>query len=478
LIPVTGQSSIIASHLYAGNRKYGSAVLLPLGAPFDQATVLVMGGNTPATNSVESIILTATSNFSVGTWSNVPSMASARIEMNATLLPNGEVLVTGGSAQDNVPSTAARTAEAYNPATNSWRTLAAARFPRLYHSVALLIPDATVWTAGSNPQRGTYDTHMEIFRPPYLFTTNTTGQVVSAPRPVINSVPSSIRYGSSFNLSTVNAAVTSSVVMIRLGAVTHAFDMDQRMLRLSYSNPVAGQLSVQAPTNSNVAPPGYYMLFILNRSGVPSVAKFVNISANPNPTVSISAPAKSATVGGTSVAVAANATDHVGVSGVQFKLDGSNLGAEDTASPYAITWNSTTATNGPHTLTAVARNVAGLTTTSAGVGITVNNTTKLPDVFVLSFSYANGRFSSLVKNQGTAATPAGVSVTVGYYVDGTYKTWGGVLGSLAAGASVTIGAAYTIPTGTHTIMAWVDDDNYFVELNETNNQLSQNITIP
>ena len=135
------------------------------------------------------------------------------------------------------------------------------------------------------------------------------------------------------------------------------------------------------------------------------MAKFVKISAGPNPTVSISAPANGATVGGTAVAVAASASDNVGVSGVQFKLDGNNLGAEDTASPYAITWNSTTATDGAHTLTAVARNAAGLTTTSAGVGITVNNTTKLPDVIVTSLSYANGIFTMYGEEPGYRSDP-------------------------------------------------------------------------
>jgi len=183
VVPTTGQSTTVASHVYAGSRKFGSAVLLPLAAPYNAASVLVMGGGSTATKSVERITLNAASNFSAGTWRNVPFMANARIEMNATLLPTGEVLATGGSARDNVATTAARAAEVYNPVTNRWRTLAVARYPRLYHSVALLMPDATVWTAGSNPARRTYDTHMEIFQPSYLFTTNTAGQVVPAPRP-------------------------------------------------------------------------------------------------------------------------------------------------------------------------------------------------------------------------------------------------------------------------------------------------------
>lgn len=96
------------------------------------------------------------------------------------------------------------------------------------------------------------------------------------------------------------------------------------------------------------------------------------------PTVSISAPAAGATVSGTSVAISANAADNVAVAGVQFKLDGANLGAEDTAAPYTITWNTTTASNGAHTLTAVARDTSGLTTTSGAITVTVNNV--LPDI--------------------------------------------------------------------------------------------------
>jgi hypothetical protein len=104
----------------------------------------------------------------------------------------------------------------------------------------------------------------------------------------------------------------------------------------------------------------------------------------------------------------------------------------------------------------------------------------LPDVIVTQFSYANGIFISTVKNQGTAATPTGVTIGVGYLVDGVHKTYGYVIGPLAAGASVTIdtnGGPYTIPNGTHTITAWVDDVNRFAESNKTNNQLSQSITV-
>src|SRR2546429_9720158 len=105
----------------------------------------------------------------------------------------------------------------------------------------------------------------------------------------------------------------------------------------------------------------------------------------------------------------------------------------------------------------------------------------LPDVIVTSLSYAGGVFTSTVKNQGTAATPAGIAIGVAYSVDGVYRTWGNVYGPLAAGASVTIGTkggSYIIPRGTHTITAFADDANRFAESDETNNKPSPPITIP
>src|SRR5687768_3613719 len=90
------------------------------------------------------------------------------------------------------------------------------------------------------------------------------------------------------------------------------------------------------------------------------------------PAVSISAPAAGSMARGT-VTVSANASDNVGVTGVQFRLDGAPLGAEDTAAPYSVAWNTVAASNGPHTLTAVARDAAGNTTTSGAVSVTVDN---------------------------------------------------------------------------------------------------------
>src|SRR5206468_3669207 len=97
------------------------------------------------------------------------------------------------------------------------------------------------------------------------------------------------------------------------------------------------------------------------------------------PTVSLTAPANGATVSGTTT-ISANAPDNVGVVGVQFRLDGANVGVEDTIAPYAIAWDTTTASDASHTLTAVARDAAGNTATAATITVTVLNDTTPPTV--------------------------------------------------------------------------------------------------
>src|SRR5207237_8104605 len=116
-----------------------------------------------------------------------------------------------------------------------------------------------------NPARGTYEQHMEIYSPAYLF--NPDGSL--ATRPAITGVPStSIGYGSDFQVQTPDAATISSVVLMRPGAPTHAFDMVQLLAVLSFTVG-SGVLNVTTPPNSNIAPPGYYLIFLLNSAGVP-----------------------------------------------------------------------------------------------------------------------------------------------------------------------------------------------------------------
>ena len=147
------------------------------------------------------------------------------------------------------------------------------QIPRLYHSNALLLPDARVLIEGGGrfygfPSNDPSDRLSgEIYSPPYLF---------KGPRPSISSAPQAATYGSSIVVQTPDAANIASVSLIRLGSVTHTFNTDQRFLPLTFSA-TNGQLTVHAPANSNLAPPGYYMLFILDGNGVPSTAAIMQI---------------------------------------------------------------------------------------------------------------------------------------------------------------------------------------------------------
>src|SRR5438552_7374550 len=276
-------SAVVASTKYSGTRTYGTSVLLPL-TPANGYTprVIIMGGGNPATATTEIIDLSS----ATPQWQFGPAMSQPRIEMNATILPNGKVLAVGGSTNDEDAATASLKADFYDPTTNTFSSAGANVYPRLYHSGSLLLPDATVMVAGGNPARGSYEQHIEIYSPPYLF--NTDGSL--ATRPAITSLtPNAFGYGGAFQVFTPAAASIASVVLVRPGAQTHAFDMDQRLVGLSFTAGT-GVLNVTAPPNGNIAPPGYYMLFALTSAGVPSVASFVYLAnAAPVPDFTLSA---------------------------------------------------------------------------------------------------------------------------------------------------------------------------------------------
>jgi hypothetical protein len=245
-------------------------VLLPLLAETNyQPVIFVLGGmgnSVVATNTTELIDMSNTTPM----WVAGPAMSLPRTEMNAVLLPTGKVLALGGSANDEDKSTASRTADLYDPKTNSFSSAAPNVYPHLYHSTAVLLPDATVVLSGGNPEQGSFEPHMEIYQPAYLF--NADGSLAS--RPSLTAAPATVGYGQNFTVTTNGTIAT--VVLIREGAATHAFDMSQREVGLSFT--VSGQtLTLTGPPNSAVAPPGNYLLFLVNTNGVPSIGQVVTV---------------------------------------------------------------------------------------------------------------------------------------------------------------------------------------------------------
>ena len=202
-------------------------------------------------------------------WRSVAPMTWPRSLHNATLLADGTVLVTGGSSRErpNEADGAVLAPELWNPATETWSVLAPATVPRIYHSTAVLLPDGRVLSAGGgHPGTVSYE-NAQVFSPPYLF---------RGPRPTITSAPAQVGYGEAFTVETPDAAQIATVNWIRLSAVTHGFDHNQRINRLAFTT-VAGGVAVTTPSSPNLCPPGHYMLFLLNDQGVPSVARIVQI---------------------------------------------------------------------------------------------------------------------------------------------------------------------------------------------------------
>jgi hypothetical protein len=445
-------------------------------------------------------------------WVQTSSMANQRAFHNQVVLPDGSVLVVGGTTKNDGTTTSAavKAAELWNPTSQTWSTMSSQQRTRMYHSTAILLPDGRVISAGGGKDFGLEqinETNAEFFSPAYLF---------KGARPTITSAPSLIQYNNSFSIQTPDASSITKVSLVRLGSVTHDNNLDQRYLNLTFSQS-AGGLTINAPANANLAPPGYYMLFILNANGVPSVASIMrfpapsediqpptapttlaaagsigkatltwnastdniavtgyniyrsstsgftpatgnligtsitpgytdnvaagtwfykviardaasNLSPASNqasavvtadtvaPTVSITAPADTAIVSNT-VTITANAADNVAVVGVQFRLDGNALGAEDTAAPYSFDWTTNVVANGPHTLTAVARDAAGNTTPSTTINVTVSNTAPTNLIAAWSFDEDGGYTAFDASGHNLVGT-----VTNALYVPGKFNS--------------------------------------------------------
>jgi hypothetical protein len=203
-------------------------------------------------------------------WTVTSPMHHPRGWIELVILPDGKVLVVGGATGGSGYSgeCAVHAPELWDPATRTWSVMASHQRPREYHSSAFLLPDGRVLSAsGENLQFGLGgESNYEIYSPPYLF---------QGDRPEIDWAPGSVGYGGPFTVITPDAPSIAKVALVRPSSVTHSFDENQRYVPLEFTLLASSRLRITAPPGPTWAPPGYYLLFILDANGVPSVGEFV-----------------------------------------------------------------------------------------------------------------------------------------------------------------------------------------------------------
>jgi len=253
----TGAWSNVAVTNFGGSRDYGPAVM------YSPGKVAVIGGSDPPTATSEIIDL----NAATPVWKFTASMHFPRRQHNAVILPDGKVFIVGGSKAGGFDTSTSPVlpTEMWDPATGQFTVMASIAVYRGYHSTALLLADGRVLSAGGNVG----GPNAQVFSPPYLF---------AGTRPNIASAPVSAGYGQTVFVGTPDAASVSKVTLLKQASVTHTNSMSQGFQSLSFAKTSTG-LNVTMPANANLATPGYYMLFILNGSGVPSVGSIIQISA-------------------------------------------------------------------------------------------------------------------------------------------------------------------------------------------------------
>ena len=294
-IDTMGKGLVIGNNNRDGlDRQYGSF------ATYDIGKSLVVGGGSFTEDGVQKVPTrkVVSLDMNTGTTPTVTAAASlpvgqGRRQHNATVLADGSVLVTGGmtsTAKSGLVdlNNAITSAERWNPATGTWTTLASASRIRQYHSTAALLPDGRVLTGGGGicgdcVEAPYLEKNIEYFSPPYLYKKDGSGQL--AARPVISDAPATIAINTSFTITSPQAANISKVSLVGLADVTHSVDQGQRYIPLKFTTS-GTTITATGPGTGGIAPPGYYMLFIIDSAGVPSVAKIVQVGKNPTPLMS------------------------------------------------------------------------------------------------------------------------------------------------------------------------------------------------
>ena len=250
-----------------------TSVLLPL-SPADgyRARVMEIGGSMPFILDLGNV---------AGGWQAVPramfdhpasgDVNPVRENADSIILPTGEIFVEGGMKNGRDDATGVRAPETFNPATGTWRVLPATAIVRGYHSTALLMPNGAVWVAGSNFNANSgianRELRIEIFEPWYF----------CGRRPSITDAPPKASHGDAIEIRTPDAADVKKVVIVRCGTVTHNFNSDQRHITLDFKRDKGDVILAQVPAQPNVAIVGFYLLFVIDSTGRPSIGRFIQI---------------------------------------------------------------------------------------------------------------------------------------------------------------------------------------------------------
>ena len=288
--------------------------------------------------------------------STTGKMSSVRQWVNGTVLADGRVLATGGSAAVNSLTGVNNSAEIWDPATGVWTVGASGAIPRLYHSMALLLPDASVLVGGGGAPGPLKNLNGEIYYPPYLFTSSG----APAARPSIDSAPAALDIGQGFTMN-VTASTVSRVTLVKTGAVTHSFNMDQRFLELPFAAAADGTLSVSAPQRASDATPGYYLLFVIDGDGVPSVGRIVRVNIQNDAQAPSQPTALAVTTSSGKPAISwSSAADDIGVAGYIIYRATDGAPAVEVTRTAGTSWvDSGTLTGHTYTYAIAAYDVAG-----------------------------------------------------------------------------------------------------------------------
>ncbi len=255
---------MLSSHYGLGNGIiYTDASVTPI------KQVIMIAGGTGMTEAVSNNEWLDSTNPTAG-WKSYPQWLLPRHNSNTVILPDGKLFTVGGNSANTNYDNPLFESELFNKPANDptglWVQMAPNSIPAAYHSSAILLPDATVLLSQDDLSAAS-DHKAQVYSPPYLF---------AGTRPQITSAPNALSVGQTFSM-TVNTRKINSVVLIAPGAVTHGNDMHQRFIKLR-SRTKGSNVEVTIPASSSLVPPGYYMLFVVDSKGIPSVSQFVRVS--------------------------------------------------------------------------------------------------------------------------------------------------------------------------------------------------------